>query len=68
MKKEELNKIKLPLQREDFEKLKCAFDNERIERADVPLDILLAMDKMWATDNEEIYKKHRETGLFGEYD
>ena len=68
MKKEELVKIKLPLSREDFEKLKRAMDYEEIERPDFPIDLLLAMDKMWAEDNQDIFDDYYRRGIFGDYD
>ena len=68
MKKEELVKIKLPLSREDFEKLKRAMDYQEIERPDFPIDLLLAMDKMWAEDNQDIFDDYYRRGIFGDYD
>lgn len=68
MKKEELVKIKLPLSRKDFEKLKHALDHSEIERTDIPLETRLAMDEMWAKDNEAIHEDYYRRGIFGEYD
>lgn len=68
MKKEELFRIKLPLSRKDFEKLKRAMELEEIEREDFPEDLLPAMDTMWAKDNEAIYADYYRRGIFGEYD
>ncbi len=68
MKKEELFKIKLPLSRKDFERLKRAMDYEEIERGDFPEDLLPAMDQMWFDDNQIRYEELYKSGLMGEYD
>lgn len=68
MKKEELVKIKLPLSRKDFEKLKSAMDREEIERPDFPRDLLMAMDKMWFDDNQIVFEDLYKRGIMGDYD
>lgn len=68
MKKEELVKIKLPLSRKDFEKLKRAMEWEEIERPDFPRDLLMAMDKMWFDDNQIVFEDLYKRGIMGDYD
>ena len=68
MKKEEVVKMKMPLTRPDFLKLKKALAESEIERTDIPLDLRMAMDDMWAKDNDAIYDEYRKRGIFGEYD
>ena len=68
MKKEALQQITTPISQKDFENLKRAFDYEEIERTDLTDDVLDAMDKMWAKDNEAIYEEMLADGTFGAYD
>lgn len=68
MKKEALQQITTPISQKDFENLKRAFDYEEIERTDLTDDVLDAMDKMWAKDNEAIYEEKLADGTFGAYD
>lgn len=68
MKKEELQKMTTPVSRKDYLILREALVQSEIERTDIPIDVRLEMDKLWAKDNEAIHEDYKRRGIFGEYD
>lgn len=68
MTKKELKNLTLPLSQETFQKIKEMFDNDQINRPDLPVDVLLEVDRMWAEMLDEQYWKLRESGVFGAFD